>query len=149
MTARPRAYVLGFGDSRNQQNRSAYIDDKHYAAIDSVAGTSVIQGFDDSGAPVRYERRSAQRHQNSSPKPAATAATSRSARIAISCNGALGARASISATPTARNYTDNIHLGWWVAGDVIDQSDLPTDMTASYEGHSIGNVTTNISAMAG
>ena len=42
-------------------------------------------------------------------------------------------------------YTDNIHLGWWVAGDVIDQSDLPTDMTASYEGHSIGNVTTNIS----
>jgi hypothetical protein len=27
-------------------------------------------------------------------------------------------------------YTDNIHLGWWVAGDVIDQSDLPTDMTA-------------------
>ena len=41
-------------------------------------------------------------------------------------------------------YTDNIHLGWWVAGDVIDQSDLPTDMTASYEGHAIGNVATNI-----
>ena len=49
------AYVLGFGDnSRDYQNRSAFIDDKHYAAIDSVTGTSVIEGFDDSGAPVHY-----------------------------------------------------------------------------------------------
>ena len=37
-----------------------------------------------------------------------------------------------------------IQLGWWVAGDVIDQSDLPTDATATYEGHAIGNVATNI-----
>ena len=68
------AYILGFGDnSRDSQNRSAFIDDKHYAAIDSVTGTSVIEGFDDSGAPVHYsnakairlfgERRSAERHQ--------------------------------------------------------------------------------------
>ena len=41
-------------------------------------------------------------------------------------------------------YVDNIHLGWWVAGDVIDNSDLPTDASASYAGHVIGNVATNI-----
>ena len=37
-------------------------------------------------------------------------------------------------------------FGWWVAGDVIDNSDLLTDATASYAGHVIGNVSTNIGA---
>ena len=57
--------------------------------------------------------------------------------------GAWGTRVNFS-NADGPQYTDNIHLGWWVAGDVIDQSDLPTDMTASYEGHAIGNVATNI-----
>ena len=58
--------------------------------------------------------------------------------------GRLGHARQIQQRRRAAQYVDNIHLGWWVAGDVIDQSDLPTDMTASYEGHAIGNVATNI-----
>jgi hypothetical protein len=31
-------------------------------------------------------------------------------------------------------------FGWWIAGDVIDNSDLPTKGTASYAGDAIGNI---------
>jgi hypothetical protein len=46
--------------------------------------------------------------------------------------------------PYPTQYVDNIHLGWWVAGDLADRSD--TDMlaalnaTATYNGHVLGDV---------
>jgi len=35
--------------------------------------------------------------------------------------------------------------GWWVAGDIIDQSDLPTDANATYAGTAIATVANNLS----
>jgi hypothetical protein len=147
------AYVLGFGDSRDQQNRSAYIDDKHYAAIESVTGTSVIEGFDESGAPVHYNNAKATSYLVSGDQLNVTKffpetfGDGGNKPFCKGCDflqwGAWGTRINFS-NADGPQYTDNIHLGWWVAGDVIDQSDLPTDLTASYEGHAIGNVATNI-----
>ena len=49
MTAQPRAYVLEFGELAKSAEPLAYIDDEHYTAIDSVAGTR--EGLDDRRAP--------------------------------------------------------------------------------------------------
>ena len=35
--------------------------------------------------------------------------------------------------------------GWWVAGDIIDQSDMPFDGSATYEGGAIAEVANNLS----
>jgi hypothetical protein len=37
--------------------------------------------------------------------------------------------------------------GWWIAGDIIDQSDMPTDGSASYTGKAIGDVASNLDNM--
>ena len=153
------AYILGFGYSEIQQNRSAYIDDKHYAAIESVTGTSVIQGFDDSGAPVHYGKAKATSYLVSGDQLNVTKffpetfGDGGNEPFCKDCDflqwGAWGTRVKFGNGDGPPQYFDNIHLGWWVAGDVIDQSDLPTDMTASYEGHAIGNVATTSATMAG
>jgi hypothetical protein len=147
------AYILGFGDNSDSVNRSAFIDDKHYAAIESVAGTTVIQGFDEVGAPIHYSNVSATTYLVSGDQLNVTKffpetfGDGGNKPFCKDCDflqwGAWGTRVNFS-NPDDSQFTDNIHLGWWVAGDVIDQSDLPTDMTASYEGHAIGNVATNI-----
>jgi hypothetical protein len=34
--------------------------------------------------------------------------------------------------------------GWWIAGDIVDQSDLPFDGSATYEGGAIADVANNL-----
>jgi hypothetical protein len=45
------------------------------------------------------------------------------------------------------HYVDNVHVGWWVAGDLASASDLDTlaalNATATYNGHVIGDVASN------
>jgi hypothetical protein len=148
------AYTLGFGDaSRDMQNRSAYIDDKHYAAIDSGVGTSVTQFFDESGAPVTYTHTTASTYLVSGDQLKVTKyfpetfGEGENQPFCEQCDflqwGAWGTRVEFG-NGEGQGFVDNIHLGWWVAGDVIDNSDLPTDASASYAGHVIGNVATNI-----
>jgi hypothetical protein len=36
--------------------------------------------------------------------------------------------------------TNNVHLGWCIAGNVVSPTDMPTSKTASYSGDVIGNV---------
>ncbi len=36
--------------------------------------------------------------------------------------------------------TDFVHMGTWVAGDITDPGDLPTDIVGTYEGTALGNV---------
>jgi hypothetical protein len=143
------AYTFGFGGNAK---RSAYIDDKHYAAIESVEGTSVLNFIGDNG-PVNYENVSVTSYLVSADQLNVTKffpetfGEGGNKPICKDCDflqwGAWGARVQFS-NAEGPVYVDNIHLGWWVAGDVIDNSDLPTDMTASYAGHVIGNVSTNI-----
>jgi len=43
------------------------------------------------------------------------------------------------------NGSSNVFAhGWWVAGDIIDQSDLPFDGSATYEGGAIADVENNL-----
>ena len=37
--------------------------------------------------------------------------------------------------------------GWWIAGDIIDQSDMPTDGSATYSGRAIADVASNLDDM--
>jgi len=36
--------------------------------------------------------------------------------------------------------TNHLHMGTWVAGPVVSQSDMPTTGSASYAGHAVGTV---------
>jgi hypothetical protein len=36
--------------------------------------------------------------------------------------------------------TNNLHMGTWVAGPVVSQSEMPTTGSASYAGHAVGTV---------
>jgi hypothetical protein len=38
--------------------------------------------------------------------------------------------------------TNNVPLGWWIAGNVVDPSDMPSTGSATYTGDAIGNVAT-------
>ena len=143
------AYTLGFGGNGK---RSAYIDDKHYAAIESVEGTSVLNYVGENG-PVNYDNVTATSYLVSSDQLNVTKffpetfGPGGNKPICKQCDflqwGAFGTRVVFS-NNDGPVYVDNIHLGWWVAGDVIDNSDLPTDASASYAGHVVGNVSTNI-----
>ena len=65
--------------------------------------------------------------------------------------GAWGARAEFG-NSNPSEFVDNIHTGWWVAGDLASagnpNADLDklaaTNASASYTGHAIGNVASNI-----
>ena len=141
--------AFGFGGNGK---RSAYIDDKHYAAIESVEGTSVLNFIGENG-PVNYENASATSYLVSADQLNVTKffpetfGSGGNKPICKGCDflqwGAWGTRVKFGDTDGTQ-YIDNVHLGWWVAGDVIDNSDLPTDLSASYSGHVIGNVSTNI-----
>ncbi len=53
--------------------------------------------------------------------------------------GAWGTRASYQ-NHDGQQVTDDVHLGWWIAGDVVSSSDMPTRGSASYAGDAIGTV---------
>ncbi len=142
------AYTLGFGGD----GRSAYIDDQHYAAIESSTGTSV-----NNGQQGNYTNVSATSYLASGdqlgvtkffPQTFGTNADGSAPAFCTGCDflqwGAWGTRVNFQNTGQTA-FVDNIHTGWWVAGDVVSRSDLPTDGTASYSGHAIGNVANNIS----
>jgi trimeric autotransporter adhesin len=117
-----------------------------------VQGTSVLNFIGDNG-PVNYEHVTAATYLVSSDQLNVTKyfpetfGQGGNKPICKGCDflqwGAWGTRVKFSDSEGPQ-YIDNIHLGWWVAGDVIDNSDLPTDLSASYTGHVIGNVSTNI-----
>ena len=66
--------------------------------------------------------------------------------------GAWGARFGFG-TDSTSGFTDNVHLGWWVAGNIITAAQLDAlaidplqaqGAVATFDGHAIGNVANNI-----
>ena len=141
-------------------NKSAYIDNLHYAAIEAGPGaTTVLNG----GAA--YTQANATAYLVSGDQLNATSffpdtflETASGSGVRPFCNnceflkwGAWGARAEFG-NSNPSEFVDNIHTGWWVAGDLASAGNPGADLdklaatnaSASYTGHAIGNVASNI-----
>jgi hypothetical protein len=165
--------VLGDPAGNSITGRSAFIDNSHYAAIETPGGSSVQTGEIDHpnnvliGQPTGYLVSGEQLHadgetgvllfpsvEEHDQEPSTVTMTHQAfcQDCAFLKWGAWGARAGFvdpgytdnETVVPASNVTADVHLGWWVAGDVVSDSDLPTDGSATYAGHAIGNVANNL-----
>ena len=127
---------LGFGDSGNVQGRSAYIDNLHYAAIETP-GTTHVSVWTPASQPDESDPLSAPSASSTSYLvsgdqlgvtqffPETFQETSQGSGVRPFCAncdflkwGAWGTRTDF-ADPNSDNATStaNVHLGWWVAAD--------------------------------
>ena len=147
------AYQLKFGDNgASTATRSAYIDNLHYAAIES-AGTSAttVLGNDENPfetlASTGYLISADQLNLTKFfPETFGNPEDGIAPSLCNDCDflqwGAWGSRVEFN--NNSSQYVDNIHLGFWVAGDVTDIDALAAlGGSAKYEGHAIGNVAYN------
>ena len=163
--------VLGDPNPNSISGRSAFIDNSHYAAIETPGLSTIQSGSGNNtlvGQPTGYLVSSEQlgadgpngvllfplnndgklvdEQGNLIPKGGQAVMTHQA--FCQSCDflkwGAWGARAGFQNTTSGGgdNVNVDVHLGWWVAGNVV--GDLPTGGSASYAGHTIGTVANNI-----
>ena len=136
------SYDLKFGDNGDQTGKSAYLNDDMFAAIEGTGSkvrdriflsTVTDNEVDIQGYMVSADAINA--NQVLFPGRAEKA-------FCNGCNyikwGAWGARVTSDARGQTR--TDNIHLGWWIAGDKARADQVPTSGTATYRGDAIGTV---------
>jgi hypothetical protein len=131
----------------------------HYAAIEN--GNTTVSNRDSAGELDNYEFSSATAYLVSGDQlnvtkffPDTFAADGNGNRpFCQGCDflkwGAWGARVNFG-NSSASQYTDNIHLGWWVAGDITSVTDLNQlgnqYAIATYNGHVLADVATNLYA---
>lgn len=134
-------YLLTFGDGFGSSGGNTFVDDDRYAAV-----------FNGNQANTRLRTDGGQDLQQISSENAGSYLVSgRAAPVPgwEHCQGCdfvdwgwWGTRVRVAASgaeiPTQR--TDFVHLGTWVAGDVTAFADLPTNLSATYEGTALGNV---------
>ncbi len=149
------SYELDFGDVETFENRSAYIDDQHYAAIES--GAQVSKG--DGAQVTQYDYTSATSYLVSGDQLGVTnffpetfeADEYGNRPFCTDCSfikwGAWGTRVAFG-DEEGSEYVDNVHLGWWVAGDITSAVDLETladqQKYAIYRGNAIADVANRI-----
>ena len=155
--------VLGDPSNGTSSGRSAFIDNQHYAAIETPTQTTIQSGDGNNtliGQPTGYLVSGDQLGVTKFfPETFGQPIAGNAPAFCDSCEflkwGAWGARAGFQNSNTGsngnvipgNNVTVDVHLGWWVAGDVVSQGDLDalqtqptTNSTASYSGHAIGTV---------
>jgi|GEM_PF-2803665 len=183
------SYSFGFGDDpQNPQDRSAYIDDQHYAAIeaatvfqehvdvfvDDTPGTNLnvatnlpselSKAVDVVNDGRSYLLASATSYFVSGEQLNVTAyfpetfgAPGESGVGRAFCEGcdfmkwgAWGTRVAFGDNPESPQFVDNVHLGWWVAGNptsVVELDDLfNIGASAKYTGSVIGNVASRLNS---
>ena len=154
-------YHLEFGG----EGRSAFIGDNTFAAIEAESGSTVSQQYVVSKRtfPFFEVRTDVDDHPDVQSYMASADAINANAVLfgtnadthepnkTAFCNqcafmkwGAWGTRISYE-NHAGQDVTKDVQLGWWIAGDVVSNSDIPTDKnkTASYAGDVIGNVNNN------
>jgi hypothetical protein len=154
------AYHIGFGDLQTPANKSAYIDNVHYAAIETPGGTSVDSNGGDAYGHAESTAYLASGAQlgvtNFFPETFGAADGSGNPQpFCDNCDfmqwGAWGARFGFG--ETSSRYVDNVQLGWWIAGDISTAAQLNAlaidplqaqGAMATFDGHAIGNVANNI-----
>ena len=161
------AYHIGFGDPQTPANKSAYIDDVHYAAIETPGGTSVYNNsgyaYDNADSTAYLASGEQLGVTNFFQETFTTVNPDGTRPFCDNCDflqwGAWGARFGFGNQSTS-NFTDNVHLGWWVAGDLASAAELNAldgeldvdafaalGASATYNGHVIGNVAAKIDAL--
>ena len=153
------AYQFSFGDTEDSSGRSAYINDKSYAAIESQTNTAQV--FKNSGHV--YDLASATSYIASGdqlgvtsyfPETFTTVNPDGTRPFCDNCEflqwGVWGSRVGFG-DATASDYVDNVHLGWWIAGDITSTEALADvdnftalGPTAYYDGSAIGTVANNL-----
>jgi hypothetical protein len=130
--------TLKFGDATNDEAKSAYISSEVFAAeiqddgaqIDGTAGGSNNLA----GVMVSYNTLDKEDsdlfHTNGNDSMPDTAYST----------WGFWAMSSADISPNSGAQNASVHLGSWVAGDVVDQSDIPTSGSASMSGAAVMNV---------
>lgn len=145
-----RTYDLALGTQGQGGGVSAYVNDTSFAAFEAPGASSVtdrVLWFKDT-----YSTVTAQSYLVSGELLNSNAQIFGSREIntdesgvhafCVQCSfigwGAWGT--TITYGNGESTQTDNVHLGWWVAGDVANRNQLPTSGKATYAGSAIGNV---------
>ncbi len=158
--------TLGFGDTgfgdtgAAVHGRSAFIDNLHYAAIETPGTTTVsVLKYGDELPATPSSSASSTAYLVSGDQlnvmsffPDTFPETSHGSGVRPFCTscdflkwGAWGTRTDF-ADPNNGNATStvDVHLGWWVAGDLTSPTDITAlgiqHATATYEGHVLGDV---------
>jgi hypothetical protein len=147
---------LGTPNGSSLQNRSAYIDDLHYGAIETGSG-DVVTNFGTANAAsyivsgdqigvTKFFPETFEQVNNGDDGPYRPFCTD--------CDfikwGAWGTRVAFGGDPDNPTYVDNVHLGWWVAGDMTSIASLDAlaaqGAEATYSGNAIGTVANKINS---
>jgi FecR protein len=131
---------LAFGDwdlgsPRNRTGHSAFISDQIYAATEANIQSTV--SLEDYVFPRDVE---------STTYLASSGLVNPEVALCTNCDfmrwGAWGGQ--IKYKDRESHATSDINLGWYVVGDIVDESDLPDRGSATYKGNAIGTVANNI-----
>ncbi|MFN2202489.1 MAG: hypothetical protein ACK2UO_14905 [Caldilineaceae bacterium] len=152
------SYQLKLGDRNGSslQNRSAYIDDIHYGAIETGTG-DVVTDFGTANATSYIVSGDQLGVTNFFPETFDKAANGDDTTYRPFCTdcdfikwGAWGTRVAFGGNPANPTFVDNVHLGWWVAGDMTSLTSLnelaDVGKTATYSGNAIGTVANSINS---
>jgi len=139
-----QGYLLTFGEDSRNPSSSAFVDDNRFGAIQANrrqdmrlrtdGGQSIAALNKDGGYPHLY-------------MVSGRAAPVEGYQHCTQCSfmdwGWWGQRLDFqSETPEfSGTRNDFVHMGTWVAGDIADPADLPTNISVNYAGTALGTVT--------
>ena len=134
--------TLKFGDANNDQAKSAYLSNEIFGAQLQDDGTQIDATSGGSnnlaGVLVSWETIDTD-NQDLLRAGMPDGDVSGDSNAEYSTWGAW-AMGSPDISPNAGDQNAAVHLGFWVAGEVLDQSDIPTSGSASMTGRAVFNV---------
>jgi len=135
--------TLKFGDANNDQAKSAYISKEIFGAQIQDNGTQIDGSSGGSnnlaGVMVSWETIESKDHTLVSVGMPDCNTNNSCTNAEYSTWGAW-AMGSPDISPNAGDQNAAVHLGFWVAGDMLDQSEIPTSGSASMSGKAVFNV---------
>jgi len=134
--------TLKFGDANNDQAKSAYISSEMFGAQIQDNGNQIDGSSGGSnnlaGVMVSWETIESKDHTLvSAGMPDCNTYNCNNAEYSTWGAWAMG---SPDISPNAGDQNAAVHLGFWVAGDMLDQSEIPTSGSASLSGKAVFNV---------
>ncbi len=133
--------VLAFGATGSSPGGSTFVDDNRFGAVQN-SNLENTQLLTDRSPSITHD---------SIVQPGSYIVSGRAAPIpgfqhCTSCDfldwGWWGTSVTVGASGAIPNQrTEFVHMGTWVAGDITNRADLPNNISATYSGTALGNVT--------